>query len=186
VDDNHSGYELNYKKRWISIILQNAIKEHPIVVLTGARQVGKSTLLQNESPFKSWNYQSLDDFDILEQAEQNPEALWAGEKRIVLDEVQKSVKLLSAVKIAVDTYCKDCRFVLSGSANLLLMKKVSESLAGRAVYFNLLPLTMGEINSKPPNNILKYLFQKKINNITDNKNMLQNQDIDYLISQIKR
>lgn len=115
-------------------------------MLTGARQVGKSTLLLNAEPFRNWRFHSLDDFDTLRQAREKPEALWAGADRVVLDEVQKAPELLSAVKRAVDRQPRRLRFVLSGSANLLLMKQVSESLAGRAVYFVLDPMTLGEIN----------------------------------------
>lgn len=64
----------------------------------------------------------------------------------MLDEVQKAPDLLSAVKMAVDSRPGHTRFILSGSANLLLMRQVSESLAGRAVYFVLDPITLGEVN----------------------------------------
>ena len=140
-----------YYERWITPRLQQAVKDFPIVVLTGARQVGKSTLLRNAKPFRSWRFRTMDDFDALRQANEDPEALWAGSDRIVLDEVQKAPNLLSAVKLAVDSNPGSLRFVLSGSANLLLMKQVSESLAGRAVYFVLDPMSLGEarISSEP-------------------------------------
>jgi len=176
MNNNHSYVNLSYKKRWISSILKAAISEHSIIVLIGARQVGKSTLLKNETPFKDWNYKNLDDYDTLYQAEQNPESLWTGEKRIVLDEVQKSKKLLPSVKLAIDSYCKECRFILSGSANILLMKSISESLAGRAVYFNLLPMTIGEITGKPPSNTLRKLFLGEVENLTYNENNIQIKD----------
>lgn len=135
-----------YYQRWITPSLQAAIKDHPVVVLTGARQVGKSTLLQNEDPFHSWRIHNMDDYDALRQAQQDPESLWAGTDHLVIDEVQKAPELLPAVKMAVDRDPTRYRFVLSGSANLLLMRQVSESLAGRAVYFILDPMTVGEIN----------------------------------------
>ena len=72
-----------------------------MVVLTGARQVGKSTLLRQAEPFKDWRYRTMDDFDVLLQARENPASLWAGTDAIVLDEVQKAPDLLSAVKSAV-------------------------------------------------------------------------------------
>jgi len=105
-------------------------------------------------PFKDWRFLSLDDFDILRQATQGPAALWAGTERIVLDEVQKAPDLLSAVKQAVDRHPGRYRFVLSGSTNLLLMKHVSESLAGRAVYFVLDPHPCtGRPTCRPPHPI---------------------------------
>ena len=137
-----------YRNRWITPQLQDAISDHSVIVLTGARQVGKSTLLLNAQPFCDWRFYSMDDFDVLRQANQDPEALWAGADRIVLDEVQKAPNLLSAVKKAVDQNPGKYRFVLSGSANLLLMRQVSESLAGRAVYFILDPMTIGEAEER--------------------------------------
>lgn len=138
-----------YVPRWLADHLRAAIRDHPVVVLTGARQVGKSTLLRNEEPFASWRFRTLDDYDTLRQAEEDPQGLWAGAEQVVLDEVQRAPRLLSAVKQAVDQ--GRCRFMLSGSANLLLLRQVSESLAGRAVYFVLYPMARGEfLRSSPP------------------------------------
>jgi predicted AAA+ superfamily ATPase len=125
-----------------------------VVVLTGARQVGKSTLLRRAEPFSSWRYHTIDDLDALRQAREHPASLWAGAHAVVLDEVQKAPELLLAVKRAVDAKPGHCRFLLSGSANLLLMKDVSESLAGRAVYLILDPLTLGEWHGRPPPTLL--------------------------------
>jgi uncharacterized protein len=139
----------SYRERWLTPLLQAAIQDHPIIVLTGARQVGKSTLLMNADPFKAWRFLTLDDFNILEQARSNPESLWAGTRQVVLDEVQKAPELLTAVKKTVDQHPGKYHFVLSGSANLLLMKQVSESLAGRAIYFVLDPMSIGEMQDRP-------------------------------------
>ena len=153
MNNYYSGPE-TYYPRWITSALQAASQDHPVVVLTGARQVGKSTLLLNASPFKDWRFHSMDDFDTLRQARQRPEALWAGTDQVVLDEVQKAPEMLPAIKQAVDRHPGQYRFMLSGSANLLLMKQVSESLAGRAVYFVLDPMTRGETLSIPPPELL--------------------------------
>ncbi len=125
-----------------------------MVVLTGARQVGKSTLLRRAEPFDGWRYHTMDDFDVLRQVRENPASLWAGVNEVVLDEVQKAPELLPAIKRAVDEHPDRYRFILSGSANLLLMGKVSESLAGRAVYLVLDPLTLGEVRGQPPPTLL--------------------------------
>jgi predicted AAA+ superfamily ATPase len=138
-----------YRERWLTPLLQTAVHDHPIIVLTGARQVGKSTLLMNAEPFKEWRFHTLDDFNILEQAHSNPESLWAGTRQVVLDEVQKAPELLTAVKKTVDQHPGKYHFVLSGSANLLLMKQVRESLAGRAIYFVLDPMSVGEMQNRP-------------------------------------
>ena len=134
---------VKYKKRWLADRLREAIEFSPVVVLSGARQSGKSTLLRNEPPFKDWHYLSFDDLDVLALAEKRPEELINISKYLVIDEVQKSPDFVHTVKRAVDQD-RSRRIILSGSANLLLLKKVSESLAGRAVYFNLMPFAYGE------------------------------------------
>ena len=145
-------------ERWITTSLQEASRSHAVIVLTGARQVGKSTLLLNAEPFREWRYHSMDDFDVMAQVRRDPDALWAGTERVILDEVQKTPELLVAVKRAVDRNPGKYHFVLSGSVNLLLMKQVSESLAGRAVYFILDPMAGGEIHSVQPSDILARLL----------------------------
>jgi hypothetical protein len=67
-----------YYQRWLTPLLQAACETHPIVVLTGARQVGKSTLLQRAEPFCHWRYHTMDDFNALIQAREHPASLWAG------------------------------------------------------------------------------------------------------------
>ena len=150
-----------YYHRWITSQLQDGAQNHSIVVLTGARQVGKSTLLRQAEPFRNWRYLTLDDYALLQQAEQNPSSLWIGETELVIDEVQKAPRLLNAIKQAVDND-RNLRFVLSGSANLLLMQQVSESLAGRAIYFVLNPMTLGEMDQKPPPTLLEQLLAGKM------------------------
>jgi hypothetical protein len=154
VNNFHSDRE-TYYPRWLTPILQDAGNTYPVVVLTGARQVGKSTLLQHAEPFNGWRYRNLDDFDVLAQAGRDPVALWAGTDQVILAEVQRVPQLLLAVKQAVDQKPGRLRFVLSGSTNLLLMHRVSESLAGRAVYLHLSPMTLGELNQTPPPTILE-------------------------------
>ena len=157
MNNNYSRPE-NYGSRWITPLLQQALEDMPVLVLTGARQVGKSTLLLNEKPFSDFRFLSMDDFDVLRQANEQPEALWAGTDRVILDEVQKAPNLLSAVKQVVDQAPGRMKFVLSGSANLMLMKQVSESLAGRAIYHVLDPLTLGEINQSAPPDLIQNIL----------------------------
>lgn len=115
----------------------------PAVVLTGARQSGKSTLVESlTSPSRI--YRSLDDPDVLDLAERDPAALLGEREPITLDEVQRRPELLRAVKRAVDRDRRNGRFLLTGSANLLLMQGVSESLAGRASYLHLWPMSRRE------------------------------------------
>src|SRR3972149_5885190 len=83
-----------YYPRWVTPALQEASRDHPVIVLTGARQVGKSTLLLNADPFRDWRFHSLDDFDVLRQAREKPEALWAGVDRVGLDAVEEAPALV--------------------------------------------------------------------------------------------
>ena len=153
----HSDKEWIYKKRWLESRLARAVEVHPVVILTGARQVGKSTLLRNAAPMGGWRYVSLDDLDVLSQAERDPEALWAGTETVVIDEAHRAPGLFLAVKRAVDEK-RGMRFVLSGSANFLLLRRISESLAGRAVHFILRPMTWGEQAGLPPPPLLDSLL----------------------------
>lgn len=159
MNDNHSQRELFYRPRWLAGLLRETYQESRVTVLTGARQVGKTTLLKNEEPFSSWTYLTLDDLTLLEQAETNPASLWSNKRDVVIDEVQRSPKLLSAIKLDVDQNPGQRRFVLTGSANLLLMQKVSESLAGRAYYYQLDPVTLGEERLTSPPAVFRRLFK---------------------------
>ena len=148
-----------YKQRWIAEKMRDAVEFSPAIVLSGARQTGKSTLLKNEDPFRDWHYITFDDLDILSIAEKRPNDILNISKNIIIDEAQRSPAFMHAVKSAVDKD-KSRRIVLSGSANMLLMKRVSESLAGRAIYFNLLPFSFGECMERVPNRWLEKLLTK--------------------------
>jgi len=115
----------------------------PAVVVTGARQTGKSTLVEHLVTGRR-HYRSLDDIDVLDAARRNPEVLVDDDEPVTLDEVQREPRLLLAVKRAIDRDRTPGRFLLTGSANLLLMQKVAESLAGRASYLTLWPMTRRE------------------------------------------
>ncbi|MBI4843778.1 MAG: ATP-binding protein [Nitrospirae bacterium] len=136
-----SNSEIKYIKRRLASIIRGAIWKFPVIVVTGARQVGKSTMLRNE--FQDFTYMTMDDYGIMERARLDPQSLWKDKDNIIVDEAQKLPGIFNAIKVAVDTHKKK-RFILSGSSNLLLMEKVTESLAGRALYFDLLPMTHGE------------------------------------------
>jgi len=129
--------------RLVAHSLGDRLRVMPAVVVTGARQTGKSTLVQDLAP-GGRSYFSLDDLDVVDAARRDPEALTGGTRPVTLDEVQREPDLLCAVKRAIDKDRKPGRFLLAGSANLLLMRKVSESLAGRASYLTLWPMTRRE------------------------------------------
>jgi predicted AAA+ superfamily ATPase len=129
--------------RLVSESLTDRLRVMPAVIVTGARQTGKSTLVQKLAP-GSRIYFSLDDLDVVDVARRDPEALVGGSIPTTLDEVQREPDLLLAVKRAIDRRPQPGRFLLTGSANLLLMRRVSESLAGRASYLTLWPMTRRE------------------------------------------
>lgn len=130
--------------RYLTESLRQALKTFPVVVVTGARQTGKSTLIRELLPGPARDYRTLDDLDVLERAGQEPDALVASKRSITIDEVQRSPQLILAIKRAVDRDRRPGRFLLSGSANLALLGRVSETLAGRAVYLTLHPCTLAE------------------------------------------
>lgn len=129
--------------RAVGACLAERLSVMPAVVVTGARQTGKSTLAQDLAP-GARRYRTLDDLDILDAARRDPEALVGGKDPVTLDEVQRAPDLLLAVKRAIDRRRRAGQFLLTGSANLLLMRQVSESLAGRASYLTLWPMTRRE------------------------------------------
>lgn len=126
--------------------MERALRAAPVVVLLGARQTGKTTLVRALPQLADRPYLTLDDFDLRAAADADPEAVLARAPVLVLDEVQRSRDLLIAVKRAVDAAPVRVpgRFVLTGSANLLMLERISETLAGRAVYVTLWPFSRRE------------------------------------------
>lgn len=158
--ENISYSEIKYIKRRAAPKIRNAIEKFPAAVITGARQVGKSTLLKNE--FSDFAYLTMDDYAVMEMAQTDPSSLWKDKNRIIIDEAQKLPSIFNAIKLTIDTDKKK-RFILSGSSNLLLMEKLTESLAGRAVYFDLLPITYGEAKGRSvPENFMRLWDVKHI------------------------
>jgi predicted AAA+ superfamily ATPase len=129
--------------RLVGTALTERLRVMPAVVVTGARQTGKSTLAEQLVP-GARRYATLDDLDTLDVARRDPEVLVGGSGAVTVDEVQREPEFLRAVKRAIDRDRKPGRFLLTGSANLLLMRQVSESLAGRATYLTLWPMTRRE------------------------------------------
>lgn len=115
----------------------------PAVVLTGARQTGKSTLAQQVGE-GGRELHPFDEPDVLDQARRRPNSLLADSTPITLDEVQGAPEILSAVERSIDRDRRPGRFLLTGSVDLLLMRRVSESLAGRASFLTLHPMTHRE------------------------------------------
>ncbi len=135
-----------YRPREISSAVGNALTDMPVVVLTGMRQTGKSTFLQKEPGLGRRRYVSFDDFAQLAAAREDPDGFVAATGPVTIDEAQKCPEILGAIKRSVDRDRVPGRFLLSGSANFSMLRGISESLAGRAVYFVLHPFTRREMS----------------------------------------
>lgn len=133
-----------YRPREMVRRLLQVMAHLPVVVISGLRQSGKSTLLQEEPALTAGRtFHTLDDFAILAAARANPDSLLTD--RLTLDEVQRCPELLVAIKRRVDQRRRPGQFLLSGSANLALLGQVADTLAGRAAYLALDPMTRREI-----------------------------------------
>jgi predicted AAA+ superfamily ATPase len=153
-----------YRPRELTTLLREALGSLPVVVVTGLRQAGKTTLIATDPAFAGRRYLTLDDLATLEAAQRDPEALITGDEPLTIDEVQRSPSLLLAVKRAVDRRREPGRFLLSGSANLALLDGVSESLPGRALYLTLHPFTRRERlgrTAEPPF-LVRFLAEPKM------------------------
>lgn len=141
-------------RRNIALRAEEALSDSPVVLLQGARQTGKTTLaraLAKESS-PSRRYLTLDDPAVLAAARENPSGFIAGlDGPVVLDEVQFAPELFPAIKVAVDRSRELGRFLLTGSANVLVLPKLSESLAGRMELLSLWPFSQGEMSGRVDN-----------------------------------
>ena len=138
------GIMTRYRERELAEPLERALKAMPVVVLTGMRQVGKSTMLVRHASFAARRYVTLDDLAELEGARRDPEAFVQSSVPMTIDEAQRAPELLLAVKREVDRKRRTGWYLLSGSANFALLRGTSESLAGRAVYMELHPFSRRE------------------------------------------
>lgn len=136
---------MGYIKRAITPILKNRIKTSKCLLLTGARQVGKTTVLTHE--FTGYHRVSFDDRMARLQAREEPGLFFLNNPRpLFIDEVQKENSILEDIKMIVDASEQRGQFLLSGSQKLELMKGMSESLAGRVSVTELCGLSLREIH----------------------------------------
>ncbi len=136
--------------RWQSKRVRHALANARVVILSGARQTGK-TMLARSFTTDDTEYRSLDEPEQLESAHEDPMAFVRDDARLmIIDEVQKEPDLLPSIKYEVDIDQRRGRYLLTGSAIISALPTVRESLAGRAWTVRVRPLTQGEINGKPP------------------------------------
>ncbi|MDD2450806.1 MAG: ATP-binding protein [Sulfurovum sp.] len=145
------------KKRTLESLLDVALHTFPVVLLNGARQVGKSTLALK----KFQNYLTFDDGELRLYAKENPKVFLKNlEFPICLDEIQKVPTLLEYIKIHIDAHRVNGNFLLTGSSNVLDHKESKDTLAGRLCELRLHPLSSKEKNGKPHANIIEKLLMR--------------------------
>lgn len=135
--------------RHLTPILQQIAGQVPVISLTGPRQSGKTTLVR--ATFPDHAYASLEDPDLRRLALEDPRGFldhFPGPA--IFDEAQRAPELFSYLQTLVDADDRPGRFILSGSQNFLLLRSISQSLAGRCAIFNLLPLSLRELLGRPP------------------------------------
>ena len=141
-----------YLERNITEKLKKITKIFPIIILAGARQVGKSTLLQKIFP--NYDYVVFDPIIDIENARTDPELFLKNHKTpLILDEIQCVPELIPVLKRTIDKNKKPNQFILTGSQQWEVLKNISESLAGRAVFLNLHNFSLHEISQKKYNKI---------------------------------
>jgi predicted AAA+ superfamily ATPase len=140
----------NYIKRSLETVLKKAVSEFPAVVLTGPRQSGKTTLLKVLFGEK-YGYVSLEPPDVRTAAMEDPRSfLEMYTPPVIFDEVQYAPNLLPYIKERIDAHRdRPGQYLLTGSQNLLLVEKITESLAGRTAMLRLLPLSRREAEGNP-------------------------------------
>ena len=160
VDSEMADLENALHPRFAAAVIKTALEDTPVVLVTGPRQCGKTTLVRDLVAGKR-EFLTMDDETTLASARSDPAGLVRGLDKATIDEIQRAPDLLRSIKRSVDEDRRAGRFLLTGSANLLTVSKVSESLAGRMEIVNLLPLSQAEIRGRNPV-FLKAAFQGKL------------------------
>lgn len=141
---------MNYIKRSLESVVLELTKEYPVIMMTGPRQVGKTTMLQKLMEGTERNYVSLDDLNNRELAKTDPELFLQLHKTpVLIDEVQYAPELFTYIKIKVDRDQRPGDFWLTGSQVFKLMRGVQESLAGRVALLSMTTLSQAEISNTP-------------------------------------
>jgi predicted AAA+ superfamily ATPase len=139
----------SYQRRLEPLILE-ALADTPVVMVAGPRQAGKTTLVR-QLALPGRRYLTLDDDITLLAAKRDPAGLIRGLNCAIIDEIQRAPELLLAIKKTVDEDRRPGRFLLTGSANLMMLPTVADSLAGRMEILTLLPLSQSELHGTQAN-----------------------------------
>jgi len=135
-----------YQRNIRSTVLE-ILKDFPVVLINGARQTGKTTLVKSLlNPDNQFRYETLDDVGVLASAREDPAGfIRQFREPVIIDEVQRAPEIFLPIKQAVDSQQKPGMFILTGSANVLTLPRISDSLAGRMVILTLWPLSQDEL-----------------------------------------
>lgn len=132
--------------RHLAPMIEESLQDTPAVLINGPRQCGKTTLVQQFSG--SMQYLTLDDQTLLAAAQQDPLGFVRRLDRAIIDEVQRAPQLLLSLKLVIDQDRRPGRFLLTGSANLMTLPQIADSLAGRIALHTLLPLSQSELQGR--------------------------------------
>ncbi len=143
--------------------VEESLADTPAVLLVGPRRAGKTTLVRHMGG-GGRAYVTLDDQTALDAARADPAGFIRGQDRVIIDEIQRVPELLLAIKKAIDEDYRPGRFLLTGSANVLTLPRIADSLAGRMETIQLLPLAQAEIAGHTPS-FLERLFDGRFKNV---------------------
>lgn len=147
-------------ERFVERRAEDALSDTPVVLIVGPRRAGKTTLVRKMGD-AGRTYITLDDQTALEAAQSDPAGFIRNLDRAIIDEIQRAPELLLAIKKTVDEDYRPGRFLLTGSANVLTLPRVADSLAGRMETILMLPLARAEIEAKTPT-FLERLYDGKL------------------------
>lgn len=149
-------------KRFVECRAREALSDTPVVLIVGPRRAGKTTLVKSMGEADR-TYITLDDQTVLEAARSDPAGFIRGLDRAIIDEIQRVPDLLLAIKKTVDEDYRPGRFLLTGSANVLTLPRIADSLTGRMETLQMLPLARAEVEGRTPS-FLERLFEGKLQN----------------------
>ena len=158
-----SPYIPHMYKRHIASGIRESLADTPVILVRGARQTGKTTLVRDlMSDSLASEYVTLDNAVVLSAAQADPGGFVGGvRKPVVIDEIQKAPELLPAIKEHVDRLRTPGQFILTGSADIMSGLRISDSLAGRMEIFDLWPLSRAEIAGSDVN-LVDSLFDAEL------------------------
>ena len=146
--------------RFVERRAEEALADTPVVLIVGPRRAGKTTLARKMAE-EGRTYITLDDRTVLDAALSDPNGFIRGLDRAIIDEIQRAPDLLLAIKRSVDEDRRPGRFLLTGSANVMTLPRVADSLAGRIETIRMLPLARAEIAGTAPT-FLERLFEGRL------------------------